>query len=83
MVLSIVVLSRSASVASSIWVNCPPIACASTQYSRGLTPISAKAAVIRVARTWEVWLSRKLRSLTCRPLIGPAAMVMPPCYVYM
>ena len=81
MVLSMVVLSRSDSFASSIWVYCPAIACASTQYSRGEIPISAKAAVIRVASTWAVWLSRKLRSSTRRPVAGPAAVVMPACYV--
>ena len=82
MVLSIVVLSRSASFASSICVYCPPIACASTQYSRGVMPISAKAAFIRVARTWEAWLSRKLRSSTCRPATGAAVDVMHAWYVY-
>src|ERR1700691_496606 len=73
MLLSIVVLSRSAMVASSIWVYCPDIAWASTQYSRGVIPISAKAAVIRVASTCEACASRKLTSTTCRPWTGDAA----------
>src|SRR5215469_6812644 len=82
MVLSIVVLSRSDSVASSIWVYCPPIAWASTQYSRGEMPSSAKAAVIRVASTCEAWVRRKLTSVTCRPWTGDgwtggAAALMP------
>ena len=76
MVLSIVVLSRSDRVASSIWVYWPPIAWASTQYSRGVSPISAKAAVIRVASTCEVWLSRKLMSRTRGPSIGAGVSVM-------
>src|ERR1700727_3592189 len=73
MLLSIVVLSRSVMVASSIWVYCPDIAWASTQYSRGVIPISAKAAVIRVASTCEACASRKLMSTTCRPWTGDAA----------
>src|ERR1700679_470372 len=77
MLLSIVVLSRSAMVASSIWVYCPDIAWASTQYSRGVIRISAKAAVIRVASTCEACASRKLTSTTCRPWIGDAATFTP------
>ncbi len=51
-VTTMVVLSRSASFATSIWVSPPGIAFTSTQCPRGVIPISANAAVIRVASTW-------------------------------
>src|ERR1700733_7763919 len=73
MLFGIVVLSRSGVGASPLWGCCPGIAGASTQYSRGVIPISAKAAVIRVASTCEACASRKLTSTTCRPWIGDAA----------
>jgi hypothetical protein len=43
--------ARSVSLASSIWVRSPGIACTRTQKPRGVIPMSANAAVIRVAST--------------------------------
>ena len=50
-VTTIVVLSRSDSLASSIWVSSPGSACIRTQCPRTVIPISASAAVSRVLST--------------------------------
>src|ERR1039457_6194028 len=79
-VTTIVVLSRSEISASSIWVRSACSAWNSTQYPRGVRPISPMAADIWVASTWLAWFSRKDRSRTVLVGTGLVGTGMPRAY---